>query len=442
MAHVKKFTANSVGGLSIHIDRKTTNHSNEDIDIERTPLNYDLCEKEGDLQSRYHQRLSEVYCMKREDVKSCASWVVTLPEELLQSSSEEQKQFFEATYTFLSQRYGKENVLSGMVHYDETTPHIHFAFVPVVFDEKKQREKVSAKLVLTRKELQHFHSDLDNYLKEKIPTIYQEGILNGKTIGIDDVKILKEKSTEVELKKEQLNLSERKLEEKIKVINKDIDSFKNYKKPVDKLKYIKENAINLPFNQYILNEKQFKDIEELAMAGIKKQLGVNTILEKNRLDIQTFSEQVTQLKETVSRLETENSATDLIIESRENAIEELANENFILSSRLKDYELNQKKVTDLEIKGRRILDRLEKGEEPQTTQECLDWMNTLETNKNRQYISKNRVIGFIEKLKNILKRLVHREQAQEKAEFSMDYLKEKSKEVKQSKSSKEHDLER
>ena len=442
MAHVKKFTANSVGGLSIHIDRKTTNHSNEDIDIERTPLNYDLCEKEGDLQSRYHQRLSEVYCMKREDVKSCASWVVTLPEELLQSSSEEQKQFFEATYTFLSQHYGKENILSGMVHYDETTPHIHFAFVPVVFDEKKQREKVSAKLVLTRKELQHFHSDLDDYLKEKIPMIYREGILNGKTIGIDDVKILKEKSSEVELKKEQLNLSEQKLEEKIKVINKDINSFKNYKKPVNKLNHIRENAINLPFNQYILNEKQFKEIEELAMAGIKKQLGVNTILEKNRVDIQTFSEQVTQLKETVSRLETENSATDLIIESREDAIEELANENFILSSRLKDYESNQKKVTDLEIKGRRILDRLEKGEEPQTTQECLDWMNILETNKNRQYISKNRVIGFIEKLKNILKRLVHREQTQEKAEFNMDYLKEKSRDLRQSKPSKEHDLER
>lgn len=198
MAHVKKFTANSVGGLSIHIDRKTSNHSNEEIDIERTKLNYDLCEKEGDLQSRYQKRLSEVYCMKREDVKSCASWVVTLPEELQFCSSEDQKEFFKATYTFLSQRYGKENVLSGMVHYDETTPHIHFAFVPVVFDEKKQREKVSAKLVLTRKELQHFHSDLDGYLKEKIPMIYREGILNGKTIGIDDVKILKEKSAEVD----------------------------------------------------------------------------------------------------------------------------------------------------------------------------------------------------------------------------------------------------
>lgn len=398
MAHVKKFTANSVGGLSIHIDRKTSNHSNEDIDIERTILNYDLCEKEGDLQSRYHQRLSEVYCMKREDVKSCASWVVTLPEELLQNSSEEQKEFFKATYTFLSQRYGKENVLSGMVHQDETTPHIHFAFVPVVFDEKKQREKVSAKLVLTRKELQHFHSDLDNYLKEKIPMIYREGVLNGKTIGIDDIKVLKEKSTEVELKKERLNQSEKELEEKIKVINNDIHSFKNYKKPVDKLNHIKENAINLPFNQYILNEKQFKNIEELAMAGIKKQLGVNTILEKNRLDIQTFSEQVTQLKEVVSRLETENNATNLIIESREDAIEELANENFILSSRLKDYELNQEKATDLEMKGRLILDQLEKGDEPQTKKECLDWMNTLEKNKNRQYIPKNRVVGFIEKL--------------------------------------------
>jgi len=42
MAHVEKFTQGSVNGLSIHIERKTTNHSNPDIDSERTYLNYDL----------------------------------------------------------------------------------------------------------------------------------------------------------------------------------------------------------------------------------------------------------------------------------------------------------------------------------------------------------------------------------------------------------------
>src|SRR5699024_2482963 len=57
MAHVQKFARGSVGGLSNHIERKTENHSNKEIDKERTHENYDLCEKEGDMTSRYQERL-------------------------------------------------------------------------------------------------------------------------------------------------------------------------------------------------------------------------------------------------------------------------------------------------------------------------------------------------------------------------------------------------
>ncbi|WP_218730321.1 plasmid recombination protein [Brochothrix thermosphacta] len=59
MAHVEKFTKGSVNGLSIHIERKTTNHSNPDIDSERTYLNYDLCDKEGDMNQRLKNRLTK-----------------------------------------------------------------------------------------------------------------------------------------------------------------------------------------------------------------------------------------------------------------------------------------------------------------------------------------------------------------------------------------------
>src|SRR5699024_2127983 len=198
MAHVQKFTRGSVGGLSNHIERKTENHSNKDIDTDRTHENYDLCEKEGDMLSRYQERFDEVHCLNRADVKVMADWVVTLPEELKEAPRDAQKRFFEETYDFLSERYGEENVLAGVVHNDETTPHMHFAFMPVTYDEKKQREKVSAKEVLNRNELKSFHQDLDNHLKERIPHIYQKGILNDKTIGVDDVATLKEKSKEID----------------------------------------------------------------------------------------------------------------------------------------------------------------------------------------------------------------------------------------------------
>src|SRR5699024_7743711 len=95
--------------------------------------------------------------------------------------------FFEKTYDFLSECYGEENVLAGVVHNDETTPHMHFAFIPVTYDEKREREKVSAKEELNRNELKSFNKDLDKHLKERITQIYQKGVLNDKTIGIEDV---------------------------------------------------------------------------------------------------------------------------------------------------------------------------------------------------------------------------------------------------------------
>src|SRR5699024_3852469 len=95
-------------GLSNHIERKTENHSNKEIDKERTHENYDLCEKEGDMTSRYQERLDEVHCLNRADVKVMADWIVTLPEELNGAPEGSQKQFFEETYDFLSERYGEE----------------------------------------------------------------------------------------------------------------------------------------------------------------------------------------------------------------------------------------------------------------------------------------------------------------------------------------------
>lgn len=144
----------------------------------------------SDMLSRFNARLNDVYCMKRDDVKALATWIVTLPEELAEAPYEQQSAFFEATTNFLNERYGQENAVAAVVHYDETTPHLHYAFVPVVFDVKKSRYKVSAKEVLTRHDLQTFHEDLDHHLKKVLP-FYEQGILNHKTLPFENVAAIK-----------------------------------------------------------------------------------------------------------------------------------------------------------------------------------------------------------------------------------------------------------
>ena len=70
--------------------------------------------------------------MKRDDVKASANWIV-FPEELTEAPLWATERFFEATTALLNDRYGQENAVAAVVHYDETTPHLHYAFVPVVY---------------------------------------------------------------------------------------------------------------------------------------------------------------------------------------------------------------------------------------------------------------------------------------------------------------------
>jgi len=65
------------------------------------------------------------------------SWVITAPKNLTDS---EHRLFFQEVYSFLNQRYADgsdKNVISAYVHMDESMPHLHYAFVPVVHDKKK-----------------------------------------------------------------------------------------------------------------------------------------------------------------------------------------------------------------------------------------------------------------------------------------------------------------
>ena len=203
MAHLKKNTRGAVPGLAVHFERKTDHHTNKDIDVSKSYLNQDLMSDGSDMLSRFNARLNDVYCMKRDDVKALATWIVTLPEELTEAPYEQQSAFFEATMNFLDDRYGQENTVAAVVHYDETTPHLHYAFVPVVFDDKKSRYKVSAKEVLTRHDLQTFHEDLDQHLKKVLP-FYEKGILNNKTLPFENVAEIKKYNDQFNALKNEL----------------------------------------------------------------------------------------------------------------------------------------------------------------------------------------------------------------------------------------------
>lgn len=413
MAHVQKFSRGAIGGLSSHIERKTSNHSNKDIDTERTHENYDLCEKDGDMISRYKERFEEVHCLNRADVKTMADWVVTLPEELKESSSESQKKFFEETYDFLSERYGKENVLAGVVHNDETTPHMHFAFMPVTYDEKKQHEKVSAKEVLNRNELKSFHKDLDNHLKERIPHIYQKGILNDKTIGIDDVAMLKEKSKEIEKLNEGMDKKKRNLNKEIKKVNDLQGKLENVYDTQKKLDDLENKMSRTLTGKRIVTPKDLQELKNFV-TGIQKS-SVKSVRTAERLEKQ--NENLTKKLEstTKERDQSVERRDELISDIRrlENRYEKLQDENDRLEndltvsrSKLREFGYDRSKMSEIEYKGHLVMDRLDKGIKPRNEKVAKNWLSILEENKDKNLISGERIRQSIEQLKVVLQKLL------------------------------------
>jgi hypothetical protein len=177
----EKFTRNQSTNILVHCNRSDPNrtYKNQEIDHSKTHLNYNLAPKHKDMTDYefMKKRCEELKILKRKDVNWLVSWVVTMPEDYAGSKA----LFFREVYNFMENKYGKDNVVSAYVHLDETSPHMHFCFVPVVFDKKKQEYKVNAKQCINKLELKQIHPQIQEYLETKLQT--KVSILNGATAG-------------------------------------------------------------------------------------------------------------------------------------------------------------------------------------------------------------------------------------------------------------------
>lgn len=158
MAHVEKFQAAALGRMCGHYERRAEidhGYKRENIDNERSWLNYNLGPQRPESQVEFiNDRIDSLNLKRRprKDAVRMCDCVITMPKSFDPSR---QREFFNAAYAFLSQRYGEENVVSAWVHRDEAMPHMHFAWVPVTQDGR-----LSAKTVVNRLNLKTLHPDM------------------------------------------------------------------------------------------------------------------------------------------------------------------------------------------------------------------------------------------------------------------------------------------
>lgn len=203
MANFDKFSRGACGHMLKHYERAKDENGeyvrfgNRDIDPERSHLNYNLGpEREGAQYTFIKQRCGEVYCLNRSNVNVLGSWIVTAPEGM---PDDQLRPFFQASYDALEKKYGRENVVSAYVHMDESgRPHMHFAFVPVMYDKDKERYSVCAKKLVTKTELKKFHPWLEAEVSKRLG--YQVQLMNEATK--DGNKTVTELKRERELAKQ------------------------------------------------------------------------------------------------------------------------------------------------------------------------------------------------------------------------------------------------
>lgn len=167
VCHVAKYSRNNIVGIQKHNQRQNKSYKNKDIDITKSNKNIDF---ENKTRIKYLEKIEEVIkenrkkgkVIRKDAILMCESVISASPEFFLGMDHKDKEKYFKYSYEFLKDRYGEKNIISATVHFDETTPHMHFNFVPITYDGK-----LSAKDLITRIELKKIQDKLPRYLQSR-----------------------------------------------------------------------------------------------------------------------------------------------------------------------------------------------------------------------------------------------------------------------------------
>ena len=141
--HLEK-TNGSDSGMTAHIERT---NSPKNADPNRTHLNKELIQfPEGVLnRTQAIQQRLDTAGLKRKIGKN----QVRAVRILLTGSHNDMKQIEQSgklgewcndNLSWLAKTFGKENIVSAVLHMDETTPHIHATMTPILAGERRNKK--------------------------------------------------------------------------------------------------------------------------------------------------------------------------------------------------------------------------------------------------------------------------------------------------------------
>lgn len=150
VCHLQRGSGND-SGMSCHIERKDANGKTyvpDSADRSRTHLNRELIRFPDGVKNRteaIQYRIDHAGLSRKVAYNQCKAVriILTGTHEQMMKIQEEGRleRWMEANLKWLHETFGKENVVSCVLHMDEKTPHLHATIVPIVTAERQRRER-------------------------------------------------------------------------------------------------------------------------------------------------------------------------------------------------------------------------------------------------------------------------------------------------------------
>ena len=134
-------------GAYIHNARRSKGHTNKDIDNGRTHLNF-YCKKNKQTYIKEFDKIKKEYDLKghirSNSIILCEMMITSDNEFFDKIGLEETKRYFRESYEFVCnyKNLGEKYIVSAVVHLDETTPHMHLIYIPVIHTKDKEGNEI------------------------------------------------------------------------------------------------------------------------------------------------------------------------------------------------------------------------------------------------------------------------------------------------------------
>jgi plasmid recombination enzyme len=390
VARMEKMKSDNLVGIGNHNQRRFSNHSNKDIDVSKSHLNYDILDKvksyKTDIEGYINANKSSKRAVRKDAVLVC-EWIITSDSDFFESMSPaDTREYFQTAIDFFAERYGSKNLMYAQVHLDERTPHMHLGIVP--FDKDN---KLTAKTMFDREALQDIQNELPRYMNERGFKV-ERGRAGSEA---KHLTVQEYKDVQKEIKKQS---------EVLDGVKKELESVKNVTRTKNFLDELdSKSKKTLLGNDVKISQEDYQELKEQLLGADKSLLEMDKLKQHN----QKLSRSIYDLRD---ELDDSKAYADRLYDKNHSLKEQIKH----LDSSLGDFEMAQiayqdalsRELSQDEIIARYICHEVELGNIPEDESDIEYYIDTLNSVEIDDNTLKNRVEKVIDILKNVLENVL------------------------------------